>query len=193
MKAVILREARRARRLQLRDRLSRSEGRRRPRRDPGAGDLVQLPRRLHRARHARHQGADADDHRARHGGRDPRGRRRASSGWKTGDRVLVNPLNKQKGLMGEMMHGGLAEKCLVAEHQLIRMPDGVTLRAGGVAARRLRHGAPHDDHARHDQEGRQGAGARRERRRRHRLRAAREDAGRGSDRVRVAAPTRSSG
>jgi alcohol dehydrogenase len=48
------------------------------------------------------------------------------SGWKTGDRVLVNPLNRQKGLMGEMMHGGLAEKCLVAEHQLIRMPDGVT-------------------------------------------------------------------
>ena len=46
--------------------------------------------------------------------------------WKKGDRVLVNPLNKQKGLMGEMMHGGLAEKCLVAEHQLIRMPDGVT-------------------------------------------------------------------
>ena len=47
-------------------------------------------------------------------------------GWKPGDRVLVNPLNKQRGLMGEMMHGGLAEKCLVAEHQLIRMPDGVT-------------------------------------------------------------------
>jgi len=48
------------------------------------------------------------------------------TGWKKGDRVLVNPLNKQKGLMGEMMHGGLAEKCLVAEHQLIRMPEGVT-------------------------------------------------------------------
>jgi len=47
-------------------------------------------------------------------------------GWKKADRVLVNPLNKQKGLMGEMMHGGLAEKCLVAEHQLIRMPDGVS-------------------------------------------------------------------
>jgi len=46
--------------------------------------------------------------------------------WKKGDRVLVNPLNQQKGLMGEMMHGGLAEKCLVAEHQLIRMPEGVT-------------------------------------------------------------------
>ncbi|HWI13412.1 MAG TPA: zinc-binding dehydrogenase [Burkholderiales bacterium] len=47
-------------------------------------------------------------------------------GWKAGDRVLVNPLNRTKGLMGEMMHGGLAEKCLVAEHQLIRMPDKVT-------------------------------------------------------------------
>jgi NADPH:quinone reductase-like Zn-dependent oxidoreductase len=47
-------------------------------------------------------------------------------GWKRGDRVLVNPLNRQKGLMGEMMHGGLAEQCLVAQHQLIRMPDGVT-------------------------------------------------------------------
>lgn len=48
------------------------------------------------------------------------------TGWKAGDRVLVNPLNRKKGLMGEMMHGGLAEKCLVAEHQLIRMPDGVS-------------------------------------------------------------------
>jgi alcohol dehydrogenase len=48
------------------------------------------------------------------------------SGWKPGDRVLVNPLNKQKGLMGEMVHGGLAERCLVAEHQLIRMPDKVS-------------------------------------------------------------------
>src|SRR5438105_3117396 len=48
------------------------------------------------------------------------------NGWKRGDRVLVNPLNRQRGLMGEMMHGGLAEKCLVAEHQLIRIPDGVS-------------------------------------------------------------------
>jgi alcohol dehydrogenase len=48
------------------------------------------------------------------------------SGWKPGDRVLVNPVNQQKGLMGEMMHGGLAEKCLVAEHQLIRMPGNVS-------------------------------------------------------------------
>jgi len=48
------------------------------------------------------------------------------SGWRPGDRVLVNPLNQQQGLMGEMMHGGLAEKCLVAEHQLIRMPGKVS-------------------------------------------------------------------
>ena len=48
------------------------------------------------------------------------------SSWKPGDRVLVNPLHRKKGLMGEMVHGGLAEKCLVAEHQLLRMPDKVS-------------------------------------------------------------------
>jgi NADPH:quinone reductase-like Zn-dependent oxidoreductase len=48
------------------------------------------------------------------------------SGWQRGDRVLVNPLNRKKGLMGEMMHGGLAEKCLVEDHQLLRMPEKVT-------------------------------------------------------------------
>ena len=30
-------------------------------------------------------------------------------GWAPGDRVLVNPLNKKKGLMGEMLNGGMAE------------------------------------------------------------------------------------
>ncbi|HSB49533.1 MAG TPA: zinc-binding dehydrogenase [Burkholderiales bacterium] len=63
------------------------------------------------------------------------------SGWKKGDRVLVNPLNKQKGLMGEMMHGGLAEKCLVAEHQLIRMPEGVTFEQ--AAALPVAYGTAH--------------------------------------------------
>src|SRR5215813_10330212 len=48
------------------------------------------------------------------------------TGWKEGDAVLVNPLNKKKGLMGEMLDGGMAEYCLVAADQLIRMPDGVT-------------------------------------------------------------------
>jgi NADPH:quinone reductase-like Zn-dependent oxidoreductase len=46
--------------------------------------------------------------------------------WAPGDRVLVNPLNRKQGLMGEMMHGGLAEKCLVAQHQLLRMPAQVS-------------------------------------------------------------------
>jgi len=47
-------------------------------------------------------------------------------GWKKGERVLVNPLNKKKGLMGEMLDGGMAEYCLVAADQLIRMPDKVS-------------------------------------------------------------------
>src|SRR5579863_9923245 len=48
------------------------------------------------------------------------------SPWKIGSRVLVNPLNKKKGLMGEMLDGGMAEYCLVEADQLIAMPDGVT-------------------------------------------------------------------
>jgi NADPH:quinone reductase-like Zn-dependent oxidoreductase len=47
------------------------------------------------------------------------------SGWKAGDRVLVNPVNKKKGLMGEMLDGGMAEYCLVAADQLVAIPDGV--------------------------------------------------------------------
>ena len=48
------------------------------------------------------------------------------SGWSAGDRVLVNPLNKTRGLMGEMLDGGMAEYCLVSVDQLIAMPEGVT-------------------------------------------------------------------
>ncbi|MBN8964954.1 MAG: zinc-binding dehydrogenase, partial [Rhizobiales bacterium] len=48
------------------------------------------------------------------------------SKWKAGDRVLVNPLNKKKGLMGEMLDGGMAEYCLVSADQLVAMPDGVS-------------------------------------------------------------------
>jgi alcohol dehydrogenase len=48
------------------------------------------------------------------------------TGWKTGDRVLVNPLNKKKGLMGEMLDGGMAEYCLVSADQLVSMPEGVS-------------------------------------------------------------------
>ncbi len=46
--------------------------------------------------------------------------------WKAGDRVLVNPVNKKKGLMGEMLDGGMAEYCLVAADQLVAMPNGVS-------------------------------------------------------------------
>jgi alcohol dehydrogenase len=48
------------------------------------------------------------------------------AGWKVGDRVLVNPVNKKKGLMGEMLDGGMAEYCLVAADQLVAMPAGVS-------------------------------------------------------------------
>jgi NADPH:quinone reductase-like Zn-dependent oxidoreductase len=46
--------------------------------------------------------------------------------WKIGDRVLVNPVNKKKGLMGEMLDGGMAEYCAVAADQLVAMPAGVS-------------------------------------------------------------------
>jgi alcohol dehydrogenase len=49
------------------------------------------------------------------------------SGWKKGDRVLVDPINRvEGGLMGETVHGGLAELCRARAHQLIRIPDGVS-------------------------------------------------------------------
>jgi NADPH:quinone reductase-like Zn-dependent oxidoreductase len=48
------------------------------------------------------------------------------TGWKIGDRVLVNPVNKKKGLMGEMLDGGMEEFCLVGADQLIRIPDRVS-------------------------------------------------------------------
>ncbi len=48
-------------------------------------------------------------------------------GWRIGDRVLVDPINRiEGGLMGETMHGGLAEFCRTRAHQLIRIPDGVS-------------------------------------------------------------------
>lgn len=63
------------------------------------------------------------------------------SGWTKGDRVLVNPLNKKKGLMGEMLDGGMAEYCLVAADQLIRMPDGVSFEQ--AAALPVAYGTAH--------------------------------------------------
>ena len=63
------------------------------------------------------------------------------TGWKAGDRVLVNPLNKARGLMGEMLDGGMAEYCLVSADQLIPMPDGVTF--AEAAALPVAYGTAH--------------------------------------------------
>jgi NADPH:quinone reductase-like Zn-dependent oxidoreductase len=46
--------------------------------------------------------------------------------WQVGNRVLVNPLHRTRGLMGEMLDGGMAEYCLVAVDQLIAMPPSVS-------------------------------------------------------------------
>ncbi len=47
-------------------------------------------------------------------------------GWSVGDAVLVNPVHPERGLMGEMLDGGLAEYCLASASQLIPIPDGVS-------------------------------------------------------------------
>jgi alcohol dehydrogenase len=49
------------------------------------------------------------------------------SGWKVGDRVLGDPINRvEGGLTGETVHGGLAEYCRLRAHQLVNIPDGVS-------------------------------------------------------------------
>ena len=63
------------------------------------------------------------------------------SGWSVGDRVLVNPLNKAKGLMGEMLDGGMAEYCRVSAEQLIRMPPDVSY--ADAAALPVAYGTAH--------------------------------------------------
>jgi 2-desacetyl-2-hydroxyethyl bacteriochlorophyllide A dehydrogenase len=61
--------------------------------------------------------------------------------WKIGDRVLVNPVNRKKGLMGEMLDGGMAEYCLVAADQLVTMPDAVSFE--DAAALPVAYGTAH--------------------------------------------------
>ena len=49
------------------------------------------------------------------------------TGWSKGDRVLVDPINRiEGGLMGETIHGGLAELCRAKAHQLVKIPEGVS-------------------------------------------------------------------
>ncbi|MFZ1921484.1 MAG: zinc-binding dehydrogenase, partial [Xanthobacteraceae bacterium] len=63
------------------------------------------------------------------------------SGWTPGDRVLVNPVNRKKGLMGEMLDGGMAEYCRVAADQLVAMPAGVSFE--DAAALPVAYGTAH--------------------------------------------------
>ncbi|MFP6732735.1 MAG: zinc-binding dehydrogenase [Rhodospirillales bacterium] len=47
--------------------------------------------------------------------------------FQVGDAVLIDPRNRiEGGLVGETIDGGLAEFCRSPEHQLIRIPDGVS-------------------------------------------------------------------
>ena len=62
-------------------------------------------------------------------------------GWQKGRRVLVNPVNRRKGLMGEMLDGGMAEYCLVAADQLVAMPEGVSFE--DAAALPVAYGTAH--------------------------------------------------
>lgn len=48
------------------------------------------------------------------------------TGWKLGERVVGDPINRvEGGLVGETVHGGLAEFCRLRAHQLVPIPDGV--------------------------------------------------------------------
>jgi len=48
------------------------------------------------------------------------------TGWKLGERVLGDPINRvEGGLTGETVHGGLAEYCRLRAHQLIAIPDSI--------------------------------------------------------------------
>lgn len=47
--------------------------------------------------------------------------------WSVGDCVLIDPRNRvEGGLIGETIHGGLAEFCRAPDHQLVRIPDDVS-------------------------------------------------------------------
>ena len=68
------------------------------------------------------------------------------SGWKVGDRVLGDPINRvEGGLTGETVHGGLAEYCRLRAHQLVAIPDGIDFAQAAAlpcaygTARRMMH------------------------------------------------------
>jgi alcohol dehydrogenase len=68
------------------------------------------------------------------------------TGWKLGDRVLGDPINRvEGGLTGETVHGGLAEYCRLRAHQLVPIPDAVSFAEAAAlpcaygTARRMMH------------------------------------------------------
>src|SRR5207248_4346860 len=70
----------------------------------------------------------------------------AVTGWRIGDRVVGDPINRvEGGLTGETVHGGLAEYCRLKAHQLVRIPDAVGFEAAAAlpcaygTARRMMH------------------------------------------------------
>ena len=152
----------------------------------GARHLAQLPRHLHAPRHAGHQGADALHHGARLRRRHRRGRGRGVTDWKAGDRVLIDPVDRVGPRRPDRRDVARRSRRVRAR---AGPPPGAAaagreLRAGGLSARRLRHGAAHDVHHRQDQSRRQGADPRRVGRGRHMLRAARQERRLRGDRVR---------
>lgn len=62
-------------------------------------------------------------------------------GWQVGDRVLVHPIHPGRGLMGEMLDGGMAQYTVVDAGQLIRLPDKVS--AVDAAALPVAYGTAH--------------------------------------------------
>ena len=71
------------------------------------------------------------------------------TGWSKGDRVLVDPINRvEGGLMGETVHGGLAELCRAQRPSARQNSRRRIVCRCRRAPRRLRHGAAHDAHQR---------------------------------------------
>jgi alcohol dehydrogenase len=53
------------------------------------------------------------------------------AGWRIGDRVVVNP-KTAKGLLGEEVQGGLAERVCVPADNLLRLPDAIDYDLGAA-------------------------------------------------------------
>jgi alcohol dehydrogenase len=53
------------------------------------------------------------------------------NGWRTGERVVINPKTK-RGLIGEEVNGGLAERVAVPAENLVRLPESVSFEHGAA-------------------------------------------------------------